>query len=97
MSNLVTKRNLTDQDAAYAALIGAHAGLSKSESIAFNARLVLILINHIGDAGILSEALALAKAARPVSAQARPPSRLLRSSNSALKLDADQRSDLAPE
>lgn len=59
--SLVTKRNLPDQDAAYAALIAAHKGLSAEESIAFNARLILILMNHVGDPGVIGEALALAK------------------------------------
>lgn len=60
--SLVTKRNLPDQDAAYAALIGAHKGLSEAESIALNARLILILMNHVGDPAVIDEALALAKA-----------------------------------
>ncbi|HQU68734.1 MAG TPA: DUF2783 domain-containing protein [Albidovulum sp.] len=65
--SLVTRRNLNDQDAAYAALIGAHKGLSEAESIALNARLILILMNHIGDPAVIGEALALATAsgARP--------------------------------
>jgi Protein of unknown function (DUF2783) len=58
--SLVTKRNLTDADGAYAALIGAHKGLSEAESIAFNARLILILMNHVGDRVVIDEALALA-------------------------------------
>lgn len=60
--SLVTKRNLPDHDAAYAALIAAHKGLSAEESIAFNARLILILMNHVGDPAVIGEALALAKA-----------------------------------
>lgn len=60
--SLVTKRNLADQDGAYAALIGAHKGLSDAESTAFNARLILILMNHVGDHAVIGEALALAKA-----------------------------------
>jgi hypothetical protein len=59
--SLVTKRNLSDQDAAYAALIAAHKGLSAEESTAFNARLILILMNHVGDRTVIDEALALAK------------------------------------
>ncbi|MGL4281575.1 MAG: DUF2783 domain-containing protein [Albidovulum sp.] len=66
--SLVTKRNLPDQDGAYAALIGAHRGLTEAESTALNARLILILMNHIGDQAVIGEALALAKASggRPV-------------------------------
>ena len=57
---LVTTPNLSDRDAAYAALITAHEGLTGAESAAFNARLILILMNHVGDADVLEEALALA-------------------------------------
>jgi|GEM_PF-123175 len=41
----------------YEALIAAHANLSESESHAFNARLVLILANHIGSLPVLKQAL----------------------------------------
>ena len=37
-------------DAVYAALMQAHEGLSTEQSQALNARLVLILINEVGDA-----------------------------------------------
>lgn len=53
--------NLTDPDAFYAALIDTHAGLSSAESEALNARLILILANHIGDLEILKHALCTAK------------------------------------
>jgi Protein of unknown function (DUF2783) len=45
----------------YEALIRAHEGLSEAESNTLNARLVLILANHIGDLSVLLEALALAR------------------------------------
>ena len=45
----------------YEALIRAHEGLSEGESDTLNARLVLILANHIGDLGVLEQALALAR------------------------------------
>lgn len=59
--SLVTRRNITDQDGAYAALIGAHKGLTEAESTAFNARLILILMNHIGDRAVIDEAILLAR------------------------------------
>ena len=59
--SLITSKNIADHDAAYAALIDAHKGLGESESAAFNARLILILMNHIGDAEVLAQALDLAK------------------------------------
>jgi len=42
-----------------------HRGLSKEESDALNARLVLILSNHIGDRATLREALTAAKRPQP--------------------------------
>lgn len=59
--SLVTKPNIRDADAAYAALIAAHRGLSEEESVAFNARLILVLMNQIGDEKVLREALDLAR------------------------------------
>ena len=46
----------------YEALVRAHEGLGDEQSHAMNARLVLILANHIGDLDVLQEAIALAKA-----------------------------------
>ncbi|MBZ9772396.1 DUF2783 domain-containing protein [Mesorhizobium sp. CO1-1-8] len=60
MSYLKTSRNLTEADEAYAALIEAHQGLSDEQSHAFNARLILTLFNHIGDLGVIRQALAVA-------------------------------------
>jgi hypothetical protein len=53
--------NLPDGDAAYAAIIAAHVDLSEAESLALNVRLILLLANHIGDSGVLREALAAAR------------------------------------
>ena len=55
---LVRQPNLEDPDATYAAIIEAHAGLSEADSAALNARLVLLLANHIGEEAVLREALA---------------------------------------
>ena len=46
----------------YEALLAAHAGLEDFQSAALNARLVLLLANHIGNLTVLREALALARA-----------------------------------
>ena len=58
---LVTDPNLPDRDAVYARIIEAHRGLSEAESAALNARLVLILTNHIGAPEVIAEAIALAR------------------------------------
>ena len=43
------------------ALIEAHGDLTEAESAALNARLILLLANHIGDAAVLREAIATAR------------------------------------
>lgn len=60
---LNTDPNIAAPDEFYAALIAAHEGLSEDDSAALNARLILLLANHIGDREALTEALALAKPA----------------------------------
>lgn len=45
----------------YEALIEMHQGLSDEQSLAVNARLVLLLANHIGDISVLREAMAIAR------------------------------------
>ena len=62
MSDLKLTPNLDQPDDFYAALIAAHEGLSDEESEAFNARLILILANQIGDQSVLEAALDAAKA-----------------------------------
>jgi hypothetical protein len=51
----------TPGDAFYDALIAAHQGLSDEQSELLNARLVLLLANHVGDLSVLREAIALAR------------------------------------
>jgi hypothetical protein len=53
--------NLKDPDGLYAALIDAHGDLSEAESKALNARLILLLANHIGDEAVVREALEVAR------------------------------------
>jgi hypothetical protein len=57
MAALNTKANIKGPDEFYAELLSVHEGLSKAESDALNARLVLLLANHIGDREVLSQAL----------------------------------------
>ncbi|MGR3511667.1 MAG: DUF2783 domain-containing protein [Paracoccaceae bacterium] len=54
---LNTDPNIPDPDSFYAELIDAHEGLADEDSTAFNARLVLLLANHIGDRAVLRDAL----------------------------------------
>lgn len=62
MPHLITTPNLEAPDDFYEALIEAHAGLDTAASHALNARLVLLLANHIGSLAVLREALATARA-----------------------------------
>ena len=55
--SLKTNPNIDDPDGFYAELLAAHEGLSDDESVALNARLILVLANHIGDRSVLSQAL----------------------------------------
>jgi hypothetical protein len=59
---MILQDNLgAEGDTVYAALMAAHEGLSKAESHALNARLVLMLANEVGDPARLET---LFKAAR---------------------------------
>lgn len=55
--------NLEAPDPFYEALIETHRELDEAQSHALNARLVLLLANHIGQRSVLSEAIQLAAAA----------------------------------
>jgi hypothetical protein len=54
-------RAYTPGDDFYEMLIEAHRGLSDEHSRALNARLILLLANHVGDLRVLSQALAAAR------------------------------------
>ncbi len=58
---LITAPNLEAPDPFYEALIETHRDLDEAQSHALNARLVLLLANHIGRQDVLLQAL---KAAR---------------------------------
>jgi hypothetical protein len=62
MTSLNLQPNLQDADGFFEQLLDAHQGLSREQSEAFNARLVLVLANHIGHTQVLVEALQAAKA-----------------------------------
>jgi hypothetical protein len=59
--SLILTPNIADPDGFYDELLAAHEGLSKEQSDALNARLILVLANHLGDRTVLSQALAAAK------------------------------------
>lgn len=59
---LCTTAHLEAPDDFYEALIETFQGLSPEQGHALNARLVLLLANHIGEQRVLLEALAAARA-----------------------------------
>lgn len=63
MNSLIIEPNIEDPDGFYAELLELHEGRSDDESDALNARLVLILANHIGDRSVLRQAFELSVAA----------------------------------
>jgi hypothetical protein len=65
---LNTRSNMASYDDFYEALLTAHQGLDTAESHAMNARLVLLLANHIGDLSVLQDALRIARG-KPASAE----------------------------
>lgn len=59
--SLILTPNIPDPDGFYDELLVAHDGLDKAQSDALNARLILLLANHIGDRDVLREALEASK------------------------------------
>ncbi|HRF72959.1 MAG TPA: DUF2783 domain-containing protein [Accumulibacter sp.] len=55
------RRAFSPGDDFYAALLDAHRELSDEQSTLLNARLILLMANHLGDLGVLREALRIAR------------------------------------
>jgi len=60
MAKLNTEANIAAPDDFYERLIATHRGLTDAQSALVNAKLILLLANHIGDADVLAEAMAAA-------------------------------------
>jgi hypothetical protein len=63
MTRLRDKPGFADPDAFYEKLVDAHRDLDAAASAKLNAKLVLLLANHIGDLELVEEALAAASSA----------------------------------
>ena len=62
MTELNTALNFKAPDEFYEALIELHRGLTDAQSELVNARLILLLANHIGDLDVLRAAVHYARA-----------------------------------
>ena len=70
MATLIIESNHPSPDDFYERLIAMHRGFSDEESALVNAKLILLLANHIGDPEVLAQAMA---AARGIVRAARAP------------------------
>ena len=59
MTRLLTDPRLDDD--AYERLIAAHRGLDDAQSAKLNAKLVLLLANHVGAPDVIAQAIAAAR------------------------------------
>jgi hypothetical protein len=57
MATLNVEPNIARPDDFYEALIDLHRGLTPEQSAKVNAKLVLLLANHVGDMDVLRQAL----------------------------------------
>jgi hypothetical protein len=62
MGTLITDTNMAAPDDFYEDLIGLHRGLTDAQSTLVNAKLILLLANHVGDRDVLRQAMAAARA-----------------------------------
>jgi hypothetical protein len=58
---LTLEPNLVDPDGFYEELIGCQRNLSDEQAELFQARLLLVLANHVGDRQVLSAAMKVAR------------------------------------
>jgi len=61
MAPLITESNHPAPDDFYEQLTATHRGLTDAESALVNAKLVLLLANHIGDPEVLAQAMTAAR------------------------------------
>lgn len=62
MAVLNTEPNMQLADDFYESLIDTHRDLDEAQSQMVNAKLILLLANHIGDLDVLREAMKIARA-----------------------------------
>jgi hypothetical protein len=70
---LIRTTNLEQPDVFYAELVAAQRGMGDEEAALFQAKLLLVLANHVGELAVLRQALAVAAgAAAPADEALRP-------------------------
>ncbi|HJQ58506.1 MAG TPA: DUF2783 domain-containing protein [Vineibacter sp.] len=57
--------NLAQPDDVYNLIVDAHKGLDEAQCRAFDARLILLLVNQVGDTAAIREAIEAARAGLP--------------------------------
>ncbi len=62
MVALKREPNLASPDDVYNLVVDAHKGLDEAQCRALDARLILLLANHVGDESVIREAIAAARA-----------------------------------
>ncbi len=61
MTDLITDQRFASPDDVYQMLIDSHRDLTADQSTRLNAKLILLLANHIGDPEVLAQALRIAR------------------------------------
>lgn len=61
MMSLITEPNIPDPDGFYEELIGAQRELDEEQALLFQAKLLLVLANHVGNREVLREAMRVAR------------------------------------
>lgn len=62
---LIVSPNIEDPDGFYEELIASQRDCTDDEAAKINARLILLLANHIGEREVLSEAIRIARTRQP--------------------------------
>lgn len=61
MANLITETNIQNPDELYQMLIDSNKDLTNEQCLKFNAKLILLVANHIGDINIIKQAIEIAR------------------------------------
>lgn len=65
MGSLTVCENLENYDDVYQVIIDMHRGMTDEESEKANAKLILLLANHIGDLEVIREAATIVRSNTP--------------------------------